>query len=602
MPSQAAVVPDRTDESPPNGLNQYEVKRALRQPPERRLCRPVTGFPWQIAATLYFAVFVGLVCLYWPALSGRFVFDDLSLPFSKAMRDDPLSTWISGVRPILMFSYWLNYHFWGTDPDSYHLTNLAIHFVNTGLVFLVLCRLLTSAGWAERKAAAASVAGALTFAFHPLQTESVSYVAGRSESLASLFLLLAYVVFLYRREEAISWREALLVVILFGVAVKTKENAVSLAGILVLTDLSWPAPFSFQGLKKNWRLYALLAPAGLTGVLGVARVLATAESAGFSLTTYKWYQYAFTEARTMFSYIGLTIFPVGLSIDQDYPPSHTILEHGAIFYMILLAGLLAAALFLRRRYPVSCFGLLMFLIWLAPTSSIVPLDDAFVERRMYLPLVGLILIACELISRVPISRASFACALTLALCVLGKLCFDRNQLWGTPEKLVEMAAAGAVYNPRPLLNFTGILIQNGRCDLASSFLERAEPSMRNNYHVNAAWGRVLACLGRYDQALRRLETATRIHPCSQVYEWTGLVYGEIGRIDEAGRFLQKAVETDPKSETAHASLGLWFEKTNNMEAAEREYRTALALDRNDVWANVAFWRVRTLGTGLKRMQ
>jgi tetratricopeptide (TPR) repeat protein len=114
--------------------------------------------------------------------------------------------------------------------------------------------------------------------------------------------------------------------------------------------------------------------------------------------------------------------------------------------------------------------------------------------------------------------------------------------------------------------------------------------------INAAWGRVLACLGHFDEALTRLQAAASIHPCSQVYEWIGLVYGEMGLIDEAGRFLQKAVESDPKSETAHASWALWFERTNNMEAAEHEYRTALSLDGNDVWAQVGLRRVRKLAT------
>ena len=87
--------------------------------------------------------------------------------------------------------------------------------------------------------------GALVFAIHPLQTESVSYVAGRSESLAALFLLLAYVVFLYRRNESISWVEALLVLVLFGAGIRTKENAVSLAAILILTAFFGPSLFPF---------------------------------------------------------------------------------------------------------------------------------------------------------------------------------------------------------------------------------------------------------------------------------------------------------------------------------------------------------------------
>ena len=548
------------------------------------------------AAIACLSVFLGILYLYWPALHGHFVFDDLSLPFCQVIRDGPLWEWVTGVRPVLMFSYWLNYHFFGEGPFSYHFVNLLIHAANTGLVFLVLSRLLTKAGWAKQKTVLAAVLGTLVFAIHPLQTESVSYVAGRSESLVSLFLLLAYTVFLYRRNESISWRESLLVLVLFGVALKTKENAVSLAGILVLTDLFWPTPFSLDGLKRNWRLYFLMVPGAIVGTVAVIRSLATAQTAGFSVATFKWYQYAFTEARAIFTYIRLAIFPVGQSLDQDYPASHTITEHAALFYILLLAALLAVALIWRRRYPVSCFGLLIFLIWLAPTSSFVPLDDPLVERRMYLPLLGLILIGCELGSKVRLSRATRACILVIVGLVFGKLCYDRNQLWGQPDRLLELAAAKAVYNPRPLLNFTEILIRHSRCDLAPAYLERAERRLPDNYYVNAAWGRTLACLGHFDQAIRRLQEAARLRPCSQAYEWMGLVYGQMGWLDQAGTALKKAVELGPGSESAHASLALWYEKTNDLAAAAQEYQTALSLDRTDAWARFRLGRVRRLET------
>jgi Tfp pilus assembly protein PilF len=157
-----------------------------------------------------------------------------------------------------------------------------------------------------------------------------------------------------------------------------------------------------------------------------------------------------------------------------------------------------------------------------------------------------------------------------------------------------MAAAKAVYNPRPLLNFTEILIRHSRCDLAPSYLERAERTLPNNYYVNAAWGRTLACLGHFDQAIQRLQAAARLRPCSQVYEWMGLVYGQMGLLEQAGIVLKKAVELGPNSESAHGSLALWYEKINNFAAAEQEYRRALSLDHTDSWAQIALIRLREM--------
>jgi protein O-mannosyl-transferase len=293
----------------------------------------------------------------------------------------------------------------------------------------------------------------------------------------------------------------------------------------------------------------------------------------------------------------LAVLPFGQSLDHDFAPSHTIMEHGAIFYMIVLAALVVAAVVWRRRYPLFCFGLLVFLICLAPTSSIVPLEDPLVERRMYLALLGLILMGCEAGGRLHVSRTAWVGILALLGLVLCKLCYDRNQLWGEPNQLIEMAADNASNNPRPLLNYTDILIRTKHCELAPAYLERAERRLPNNYYVNAAWGKALACLGRYDEAIARLQTAARIQPCSQVYEWLGLVYSKVGVMDKAGEALKKAVQLGPTSESAHGSLALWFEKVKDFPAAEQEYRTALSLNRRDTWAQARLLRVQAMTAG-----
>ena len=149
--------------------------------------RPALRLALWLAAA---ATVVGLL-LYTPAFQGPFVFDDSGLPFYTWDRELPVSAWVSGVRPGLMFTYWLNRALWGDSPVAYHAANLAIHLVNCGLVFLVLWRLLGWAGWDPVHRKRGAVLGATLFLVHPLQTESVSYIAGRSESLSALFVLLA---------------------------------------------------------------------------------------------------------------------------------------------------------------------------------------------------------------------------------------------------------------------------------------------------------------------------------------------------------------------------------------------------------------------------
>ena len=549
---------------------------------------------WLFLAALACALVIGFF-LYTPALSGPFLFDDLGLPFASAtLRDRPLADWVSGVRPVLMFSYWVNQTFFGHHPVDFHAVNVLIHVLNAALVFLVLRRLLALGDWMEQRLTQAAAAGALVFLIHPLQTESVSYIAGRSESLATFFMLLAYVAFLYRPKESISWTQCILVLALFGIAVGTKENAISLALILFLTDVFWPKPFSTSGLRQNWRLYALLIPGAIIAAGGVLWMLAAAPSAGFSLSGMAWPQYGLTEARAIFVYIRLAIFPVALSIDHDYAVSHTIFEHGAIFWLLLLTGLLAACFQLRRKYPLACFGFLFFLAALAPTSSIVPIADPLVERRMYLPLVGLILIGCEIIRRIRLSPPIAWSAGAVAVTLLSGWCYARNQQYAHPETLFADSAADSTRNWRPYVHLAHTLYAERRCEEEIPYLERADRLFPKNFDIQMEWGGALECLGQPREAARRLEFAAQIKPDSQAWELLGLLYGAMHKMGESGVALRTATRLQPESPSAHRSLAIWYEAVAAYTAAEEEYSRSLALDSRDRLAGLGLFRVRQL--------
>jgi tetratricopeptide (TPR) repeat protein len=497
------------------------------------------------------ALGAGLV-LYAPVLNSPFVFDDLTLPLGQSPGN--LMHWVFGMRPFLMLTYWLNASISGDSPLGYHLLNLVIHAVNTGLVFVVLSRLLALPGYlSAREAGVGSLLGAAVFFVHPLQTESVAYIAGRSESLAAMFILLGYTIFLYRRAAAISWAETAMVLACFALGVGTKENAVSLAGVLVLTDIYWPRSIATGGLRRDWKLFTAMAVVAAVAVWKVFGILARAPSAGFSVRDITWYQYGFTEARAFFTYLRLAVIPIGQSIDHFYPVSHTILEHGAIVYLAALAGLIALGYAWRRRYPLACFGFFLTLILLAPTSSIVPIRDPLVERRMYLPLVGLILIGCEIAKRVRMRTVTgyVVCGGMLAGFYL--LCDRRNQLWAEPSQLFVEAAAGSP-NGRPYVNLVKAFAGEHRCSAAIPYLVQADQRLPNDYLLDLAWGRALECMGRREEALRKLQRAEQLWPSSEVYELIGDLYGEMGRLGEARVALRKAVALDSEAWTARRTL------------------------------------------------
>jgi protein O-mannosyl-transferase len=529
--------------------------------------------------------------VYYPAIPGPFVFDDFTLPYQRVAAE-PLSEWIisSGVRPLLMFTYWVNHELSGDRPAGYHILNLLIHVANTTLVFFVLSGILRMAGWAGRRKLIACCLGAAVFLVHPLQTESVSYIAGRSESLAAMFALLAYVKFLYRKSDGISWRDSVIVLLLTGIALSIKENAVAIIGVIALTDVFWRATVSRCGLRSNWKLYALMVPGAAAAGIIVGRVLFLSHSAGFALPV-RWYQYGFTEARAIFTYLRLALLPFGQSIDHDFPVSRTIWEHGAFFYLLFLAALTGLLVWQRKRYPIACFGLLTTLILLAPTSSVIPISDPVAERRMYLPLVGVILIGCEAASRIRLPRVVGYAAAGAVLIVFSALCYKRNQLWSEPARLWEEAALQSTTNVRPYSNLVDELIQERRCDRAIPYLSRAEQMFPGDQTLQISWGRTLECLGRRSEALSRLRRAASIRATSYVYQLIGLLEAEMGNSAEAGAALQKSVELDPGSAGARNSLALWYESSGNLWAAEQEYRISMERNPYDQAARLGLIRV-----------
>jgi Flp pilus assembly protein TadD len=101
-------------------------------------------------------------------------------------------------------------------------------------------------------------------------------------------------------------------------------------------------------------------------------------------------------------------------------------------------------------------------------------------------------------------------------------------------------------------------------------------------------------LGRLEDAMAHLQFAARLRQEAEVFEWIGLVYGQMGRFGEAGVNLRKAVELAPQSATAHGSLALWLESTGDLEGAEREYAVAAHLSRYDANARARLERIRQI--------
>jgi tetratricopeptide (TPR) repeat protein len=538
---------------------------------------------------------VALAAVFWaygPALHSPFVFDDTLQQFALPTASAPLPDWIGPVRPVLMFTYWLNTQIAPQVTYSFHVFNVLFHCITAVLIFLIVRRLLAGvSNLSSQNGDLLAAFACLLFLLHPAQTEAVAYIAGRSESLSSLFAAAAYAVFLYRprldRPKTPSpWVTACAVLALFACAVFSKEQAIVLPAVFLLTDLWWNPGRGIQTVKSNWRIYVPIAAIGMAAVflfrklimsVGTGRGLGGA-TAGFAIKDLPWYRYLFTEFRALFVYIGTFLFPASLNLDWDFPISRTIFDRGAIFGLVVLLALAAAAWRFRSRWPLAGFGYFLFLLLLLPTSSILPIKDPVAERRLYLPMLGLLLILVDLGRGLKIDRKTLAVLCLAVLLVAAAVTHARAEVWSSPISLWEDTVSKSPNKARDHLQLALAYYDQGRFDRAVAEYQRAASLEPPEYGMLLNWALAYDGLNQPENAIAKLRQAAYLDATAHVYSQIGMVYGKRGQMKEAMEALDRAEQIDPNFAMTYYYKGVVNLSVKNLPAAEASFAKALALD------------------------
>ncbi len=557
-----------------------EKKPREKKPREKKARPPQVGQTnrlfWPTILAVFTAIFV-VFEVYSPVLRGPFLFDDDYLPFRRPDFPDDLRHWMGGVRPLLMFTYWVNFRISPEDTFFYHVVNVLLHLGAGALVFLILRRVLALAGVPEDRGRLLGAFGAGVFLLHPVQTESVAYVASRSENLSVFLFLAAFAVFLCRRAEAISWLRAGAVLLLFAGALASKEHTLVLPALLLLADYYSNPGFSLQGIRRNWRLYLPMAGGAAAGLAMIWSLLFHADTAGFGVKEIAWYEYFFTECRALFVYLRLLVLPYGQTVDYDFPFSRTLWEHGAVFGLAALVVITGAAWFYRRRWPLASFGWFAFLILMAPTSSVMPIHDPVAERRLYLAMPALLIIAMEPLRRVELNRRVLA-VLAAVLAVSGVLTYNRNQVWRGQIALWEDAVEKAPRKVRPRFQLAYALFAANRCEEALPHYRIAAELEPPRYDLLVDWALAHDCLNQSEEALEKLRRAALLEDSAHVHSLMGMVYAKQSRWQEALKELATAETIDPNYAMTYVYRGGVRLAQGDAAAAVAEYRRALAIE------------------------
>lgn len=548
---------------------------------------------WWLWLLLAFAAFLVALEVYWPAVKGPFLFDDVYLPFQS----DPnfanlgLLQLLQSQRPLLMVSFWINQRFFGPDPLSFHVTNILLHFLNTVLLFALVRRMLSWIDLEDWKRQTFALFSAGLFLVHPVQNESVSYIAGRSESLSILFFLAAFLVFAYRKAPAISFPEAAAVLALFAAAAVTKEHTIVLPAALLLTDLVWGEGSPWTRVRNNWRLYAPMIVLGLAGSVMVWRVLNQADTAGLKVQGLPWHHYFFTQWRVWWLYLRLFLFPADLNADYEYAISRSPLDHFALASLLAMLAAVAVAFHFRKRFPLAFYGLLLFLLLLAPTSSVIPIKDAAAERRLYLPFIGLLLIACDFLRRINLTVLPLAASLSALLLAFAVVSNTRAAVWSDTIRLWEDTVRKSPHNGRAHFQLALAYYQANRCPDAIPQYAEAARIGPIEHRLLLDWALAYDCAGQPADALAKLSQALVLKDDAHTNSLLGMVHAKQQRWDDALQWLDKAEQRDPNYDMTYLYRGGVYSGMGNFARAAAEYRRALALSPDNTVAQQALAQV-----------
>jgi tetratricopeptide (TPR) repeat protein len=563
--------------------------------------------PVRTTALSVATIVVTVVAAYSNSLHVPFLFDDtpavvenrtlrqLSLVWPVLLYPPASGNTVQG-RPVLNLSFAGNYSLGGLDVVGYHVVNLAVHIAAALVLFGLTRRVLGLPGcpdWLSGRATGLALATALLWALHPLQTESVTYIAQRAESLGGLWYLLTFYCTVRGAgsSRGAAWYAAAVLACALGAA--SKETIATAPLLLAVFDRVYLSPSWRQVFRARGRLYVGLAASWVL----LAVLIASSSGRGGTVGGISPFAYACTQFGYIARYLYLTVWPADLvfdygvliarSPDEIIPPA------------LLIAALIGLTGLTLWRCPRVGFLGLAFFTLLAPTSTVVPINtQTGAEHRMYLalaPLAALVVIAVaaarEAIAARHPSRRQRAADLVLATVVfggcalLGWRTYTRNSDYQTPERIWTDTVAKYPRNFRGYLVLGTLARDQGRSDEALDWCEKALTVCRNtdtpSYRVLVVRADVFQKAGRLDAAERAFDEAAALDPGPLVLIERGRFFLDTNRPAAALSDFTTALARDPENETLYRARASAQALLGRLDESKADFDHAIELDPYD---------------------
>ena len=538
------------------------------------------------------------ILAYANALHGPFVFDDRSaiegnlsirqLGDAGAILHPPADTPIGG-RPLVNLTFAVNYALGGLRVEGYHAVNIALHLLSALTLLGVLRRTFSRSSLgaiAGSDADRLALIATLLWTVHPLNTESVNYVTQRTELMLGLFFLLAlYAAIRAVDRPAIHWIG--LTAICAVLAGASKESAVMLPIVVLL----WDRTFAYDSVRAAWRarraVYAAAAVSWITFALLASQVSSTRRVV-VSGEGSRW-AYLLSQADVIPHYLRLSLWPRDLIF--DYGSMRPVAIGDVLPGLLVVLVLLALTLVAFARRPQLGFWGVWFWVTLAPASSLVPIvTEVGAERRMYLPLIGvisLLLLAAAMAIRTAVTRGTTRRAAVLAgggaaVIALAAATRARNVDYASGVTLWQ-----TVLDRRPTAraheHLSMFLQDAGRVDEAISHLRAAAPESPQAQHALAAAllerGHLTESIDQFRAFVQRNPTDRNIVLARREY---ATALRRSGDLPAAIEQLRLAVSAAPRDVRSYVELADALKAAGNVDGAIGVYEDAERLDPHNV--------------------
>ncbi|RMG03468.1 MAG: tetratricopeptide repeat protein [Nitrospirae bacterium] len=490
-------------------------------------------------------------------------------------------------RPIYKASFAINYYISGFDVWGYHLTNLLFHLIAGILVFQLTRFFLKDHVSGKAELNMASFTGAALFCLHPVQTGAVTYISSRSSVMLAVFYLLAVLTFLRFGKGRKGYLALSLISFVIGFGVK--ETMVSLPFMLVvMVSLLEDVTGGKTRFKRGALLISPYLLILLTYLLG--RKLWTSGVVPSDQRIYEGvltpFEYLLTEITVIaFRYLRWILLPLdGPHVDPDVPAETTLLRLPVIAGGAVLLSLVITAILLRKRHPPITAGILWFFITLLPTSSIFPVGDLAVERRLYLPLAGVAIVTgyIFLLFWQKKRRLTLISCAAIVLLAFSVLTLQRNEIWETEISLWEDAARKSPHKVRVLNNRAYAYLEAGKLSRAETLYKKLIDEFPDYPFGYNNLGSVYMKTGRINDAVAVFRKAVMLMPNKRLFRLQlARALEQSGRLKEAIYEYRFAARIYPPSAQAFTLLASALARAEHFREAEEASKMAVSLDSNN---------------------